>query len=112
MNIAIANVKAFVNHTKALKLDDTTFIRLRSFETRAHHLAEMYCNGFLEGEEYEKIQGRMAKAINKLIPHLTGQWFFNGDPRGYALKLKEESSKNYIGAYRDWGGYVILAPEF
>ena len=37
--------------------------------------------------------------------------FINRDPRGYALKLTEEFSKDKR-IYKDWGGYGIIAPDF
>ena len=41
----------------------------------------------------------------------TNEVFLNGDPRGYALKLCDQFSKDKI-IYKDWGGYGIIAPDF
>lgn len=112
MKIKVENVQAFLSHSKALKIDADTFKRLAFLETRGHMLAEAYCNGDLESDEYERRQSRVKAAVAKAVPHLEGKFFLNGDPRGYALKLKEEVSKEFPGAHRDWGGYMILAPEF
>jgi hypothetical protein len=38
--------------------------------------------------------------------------FHNGDPRGYALKIREEYVREHaLDIHRDWGGYGILAPD-
>ncbi len=36
--------------------------------------------------------------------------FINRDPRGYALKIREEAVMG-MRIHRDWGGYGIIAPE-
>ena len=39
--------------------------------------------------------------------------FLNGDPRGYALKIKDDFIRdNKVNIYKDWGGYGIFAPDF
>ena len=40
--------------------------------------------------------------------------FFNGDPRGYTLKIDDDyMRKNKIYPfYSDWGNYGIIAPSF
>ena len=42
--------------------------------------------------------------------------FFNGDPRGYALKLSTQYTRYIrscnINIHQDWGGYGIIAPDF
>jgi hypothetical protein len=37
--------------------------------------------------------------------------FFNGDARGYALKINDEFVKDKE-IFKDWGGYGIIAPDF
>jgi hypothetical protein len=84
-------------------------------EVRAHRMAEQYCNGDIELEQYEKLTDGIEAALDRLlgfkakgIPVL-----INGDPRGYALKIESEYVKDHnIDIHRDWGGYGILAPEF
>lgn len=52
-------------------------------------------------------------------------FFVNGDARGYALKIDTDAAKKLLGKdaitrwdalynslHRDWGGYVILSPEY
>jgi len=56
----------------------------------------------------------MRKIKNKVkvmtAPELYKAVFINGDPRGYALKIKDEFVReNNLTIYQDWGGYGILA---
>ena len=37
--------------------------------------------------------------------------FINFDARGYALKIKENYSKD-LNIYKDMGGFGIISPEF
>ncbi len=38
--------------------------------------------------------------------------FFNGDPRGYTLKIRDEYAREHqLKIHRDWGGYGIIAPD-
>lgn len=97
-------------------------------ERAAHHATTCLCNtntlhlmelnrytGFdveqaTEEEQdafFEKIKKRLEKHLGK---ENMKKCFINYDPRGYALKIREEFSKDFY--YKDWGGYGILAPEF
>lgn len=38
----------------------------------------------------------------------TDRVWFNGDPRGYALKVDLRDGETL---HRDWGGYGIIAPD-
>ena len=81
--------------------------KLFRLENKAHRLAEDYCNGITDNIESETI-----KIINKVKKILnTNEVFFNGDPRGYALKLCDQFSKDK-NIHKDWGGYGIIAPDF
>jgi len=55
---------------------------------------------------FTRIQVATKMAEDGMIPV-----FFNSDPRGYALKIKDDYTRD-ITIYRDWGGYGILAPDF
>ena len=81
--------------------------KLFRLENKAHRLAEDYCNGFADNIESEtiKIIDKVKKILN------TNEVFFNGDPRGYALKLCDQFSKDK-NIHKDWGGYGIIAPDF
>ena len=63
--------------------------KVHSIEVKAHKLAEDYCNGLIESDDWydikeKKILDRLDKVLNfreRGIPV-----FVNGDPRGYALE--------------------------
>lgn len=39
--------------------------------------------------------------------------FHNGDPRGYAIKIRDEYVREHgLSIHQDWGGYGIIAPDF
>ena len=98
------NLKAIFN----LDIDSVKLCKqLLRLENKAHRLAEDYCNGITENIESEtyKIIDKVKKILN------TNEVFFNGDPRGYALKLCDQFSKNK-NIHKDWGGYGIVAPDF
>jgi hypothetical protein len=95
---------------------------LLRIEKRAHKLAEDMCNFDIPEEIQEKRAGAIYKQVLKVFggEHPKG-FFINYDPRGYALKIKEEDNKVWDDipndnqkfiSYCDWGNYGILAPEF
>lgn len=81
---------------------------LRILEGKANRAAVDYCNGDISPEQWQAIADRAKKSLIKLLGR--NDIFINGDPRGYALKIDEEASKQWRG-YRDMGGYGILAPD-
>jgi hypothetical protein len=91
--------------------------RLHRIEARCSRIFTDECNGTRTGteEEQEKQDARILKSVCALLPSLK-TIFLNGDPRGYALKIKSEEQKELrdkgINLYSDFGGYGILAPEF
>jgi len=109
------NITAHGNNLKKLfKLDNSvdsvklckSLLRL---ENQAHELALNYCNyGNLENKAVESILKKVSKLLN-----LENEYpvFFNGDARGYALKISDEFVKNKE-IFKDWGGYGIIAPDF
>ena len=90
--------------------------KLFRLENKAHRLAEDGCNGLIYDTEpeAEKILEKVCKILN--IPREADRVFFNGDPRGYALKFTSRYSKYLrscnINIHQDWGGYGIIAPDF
>lgn len=90
--------------------------KLRRIETRAHRAAEQYCNGDIEMEDYERLAKRaLDSAIMLLRPaatddQATAAIYINSDPRGYALKLREDFARKHE-IQRDLGGYGLLAPN-
>jgi len=116
------NAQGYLKHLKvlgALSKPGTDlhslYTKLRRIERKEHRLAELACNGFPVCDTEEDEQARKQKVaarIKSLLPLIDiSQFFINGDPRGYALKV----SPGYAGKleiHQDWGGYGILAPEF
>ena len=91
--------------------------KLHRIEARLSRIFTNECNGYLEitEEQEEKRNTKILKTIKAFLPSLK-TIFLNGDPRGYALKIKpeerEELRNKGINLYSDFGGYGILAPEF
>lgn len=97
-------------------------------ERQAHHATTCLCNtntldrlelnkftGYdvkqATEEEQDKFFDNILKRLEKYIgKDNVKKCFVNHDPRGYALKIREEYSKDFYN--KDWGGYGILAPEF
>jgi hypothetical protein len=89
--------------------------KLRTLELKASALTLDACNtGNDHGLELVNILGKV-KAV--LFPNeienrdLYLAVFINGDPRGYALKIKSEYCVDKR-IERDWGGYGLIAPDF
>jgi hypothetical protein len=88
-------------------------------ENELHSWAEARCNGvstfwsptlkqYLEvysEEQEEQYQSAMLKRVQKYLPVPV---FFNGDPRGHALKVAPEHAGDLP---QDWGRYGIVAPS-
>jgi hypothetical protein len=74
---------------------------------------EAYCQ-VMTDEKCEKFDDDILRSLDRLLQFTTAgvPVFLNGDPRGYALKIRSEyvAEKN-LNIHRDWGGYGILAPE-
>jgi len=119
MKIEATNAPAFVKHLQLLSKLSTEpssppyphglYKKLRSLEARAHRITTAECNGTIDEDKADKQLKTIKQQANKLLKVTT--LFINGDPRGYALKIKEEEAKE-LGIYTDWGGYGILAPQF
>jgi hypothetical protein len=108
--------------------------KLHSLEIKAHHATTCLCNtntlDRLELTRYEEQRGDVKQAteeeqdaffskiltkVDKLLNYqnLDIPVLINHDPRGYALKIKDDYMRaNKLALYQDWGGYGILAPEF
>lgn len=85
--------------------------KLHSLENRAHNFTTTCCNRPIPEHE----QNRVAESITKRLVKILGaraedEIFINYDARGYALKLHDDLTPEYM--YKDWGGYGIVAPDF
>jgi hypothetical protein len=86
--------------------------RLFRLETKAHKLAEDFCNGVIDQLEWDKKADQILTKVETILNNKK-VLFLNGDARGYALKIDDEYLKNNnFNIHRDWGGYGIIAPDF
>ena len=89
--------------------------QLRRIETATHRLAERWCNGEIEHEDWDRLTNKKLRQVRILTgAHLEGvPIMVNGDPRGYALKINDYWVREHpeLPIERDMGGYGILAPE-
>ena len=90
---------------------------LFSIENKAHSIATQFCNYGCEDEkQQEKIINDILNKVDKLLNFKSQKIpvFFNGDPRGYTLKIKDSYMKDnkIYPLHSDWGGYGIIAPSF
>jgi hypothetical protein len=90
--------------------------KLRRLETRAHALALRVCNG-PEWPSEVACESDFANVLDKVNTLLdihpyskkTPPVFINRDPRGCALKIREEDARSRK-IHKDWGGYGIITP--
>lgn len=120
MKIEIQNAPAFVRHIQTLSSlsNDSApyqfdlFIKLSKLEAQANRICTAECNGDISEDVAGPRLDRIKKKVLALLPKLDEKDFFiNGDPRGYSLKIREQKAKE-LGIYTDWGSYGILAPTF
>lgn len=80
-------------------------------EKEAHRMMTKSCNGEISDEKLEKWEEKFLKRLTKNlgVKEMPDGFFINGDPRGYALKMKEGT---FEGLSTDFGGYGILGAEF
>jgi len=117
--IKAVNAPALINHLKVISKISTdpncppypfdVLGKLYKLERKAHKITTAQCNGEGNEEAQDKQLNKILTRVNELLKVKTA--FINGDPRGYALKIKETEAKE-LGIYQDWGGYGILAPQF
>lgn len=112
------NAPALCRHLEALaKLSGTDYpypfelyYTLVKLERKANRLTTALCNGVEDEQPYEKQLEKIRSKVEKLLPNAK-TFFINYDPRGAALKIKEEERKE-LNLWQDFGGYGILAPQF
>lgn len=101
--------------------------KLRKLELTAHHATTCLCNTntleFLNHtrpwdlkqateEEIDLFFDKIKASLKKVLGNKADIVFINFDPRGYALKIKDDYIKeNNIKIYQDFGGYGIIAPD-
>lgn len=85
---------------------------LRRLELKANKIATDWCNGVIDTENIDshvkEVMDKARKILGTVIPIQ-----FNGDARGYALKISDRVMKaENLNLYQDWGGYGIICPDF
>lgn len=100
--------------------------KLRRIESAAHRVMTDYCNGDATSDQADKAEESALKRLRSLLAvdsyqSASAALFVNRDPRGYALKLCDEWTREYnreqysktdgLPIYTDWGGYGIIAPD-
>jgi hypothetical protein len=93
-------------------------------EVKLHAIAEEQCNGnraanteALYAAWEASLEHRIGLVQARVGKLLGMPWQaplrYNGDPRGYAIKIESSYMVEHsIELYRDWGGYGIVAPNF
>lgn len=92
---------------------------LRRIEAKVSRSSVAYCNGELDGEDWEKIKEVTVHVVTSILvpsPDRAAALRINGDPRGYELKLDDAFTREHnrtakTPIHTDWGGYGILAPD-
>jgi len=91
--------------------------KLHRLEVKANLLATNWCNGDIEEHDYNIQSNDILVKVGSILGLIKDgipiyPLFFNGDCRGYTLKLDDSYVKdNNIQIHRDWGGYGIIAPD-
>ena len=88
--------------------------KLHRLENKMHRTAEDYCNGVIDDNEYERKEEITLKSLDKILNFKAQKIpvIINGDPRGYALKIKSEYAREKCYFLEgDLGGYGIIAPD-
>jgi len=86
-------------------------LELWRLEKQANKGATDWANGHINEMQAEAISNTVENRVRNLFPNLEG-FFCNGDPRGYALKIRTETMKaKGYPLTTDWGGFGILSPE-
>lgn len=98
---------------------EEVYQKLCRIEAKAHRQQERECNGETTEEQAQKADERTRKQVAELLPRLESlrlKFYINGDPRGYTLKIDAADQPRLIAlgfsTYTDFGGCIILAPEF
>jgi len=86
--------------------------RLRSLESAAHSNAVRHCNGDISQADSDAFRSVLLERVRLLLGDVDGAVFVGGDPRGYALKIRDDWTRAHAPRmHQDWGGYGILAPD-
>ena len=103
-----------LNNMFSTNLDNVSLCKkLFRLENKAHSLAESYCNGHIQYEDFDKESDNLLEKVASILGTDLDIYMINGDPRGYAFKFTMKyTNENIENMYRDLGGYGIVAPDF
>jgi hypothetical protein len=86
--------------------------KLHRLELKANRIATDWCNGVIDSENID----RYTEPIMQLVRKILGTKYsivFNGDARGYALKIPSKvMAEHNLKLHQDWGSNGIISPEF
>ena len=89
--------------------------KLRRLEVQGNYLAERYANGAINETEFDIESALILKKADAILGFRKKgiPVYFNGDPRGHALKIDD----SYVRAKdlqieRDWGGCGLISPDY
>ena len=88
--------------------------RLRRIESQLNLAAIQWNNGEITEKRYDDQTKLVAAQLQRFFKKKTLPLIFDGDGRGYAIKLDHDWMKqnDTTGIYTDMNGYGILAPDF
>ena len=108
------HLRALASLSNGRRSPESILRRLRRLENRANAAATAQCNGSSYGGQpyrdeaaWERFIASVTAGVGRILGAVPRGFFVNGDPRGYALKIKGKLPE---GMHTDWGGYGILAP--
>lgn len=98
-----------LNRLYVIKCDKEHFFRVaRRLECKLEREAERYCSIPNSREPNFDNALKRLLALVKNKRKFEADFYGNSDPRGYALKINNDTP----GLCKDWGGYGIIAPIF
>ena len=86
--------------------------RLARLEDTAHAWAEEACGEReVSDAEHDKREAHIRRVLRQILgtKRVPRGFFWNGDPRGYALKIDNDRVQIPRGMATDWGGYGLIA---
>lgn len=91
--------------------------KLLRLENKMTRVNTDWVNGDIEEDEQDKVEKQVLASLDKILGYKAKgiPVFVNTDPRGYALKIKDDwvrKNRDKYQIYSDMGGYGILAPKF
>lgn len=95
-----------------MKLTHNQRVALAILEKTAHAWAEEECNVPVEEKVSAQREEDILGTLRTILGEVPDGFFWNRDPRGYALKIDNEKAEIPPHMATDWGGYGLLAhPE-